>query len=90
MAHCARLAASLGEPGWRDLQRVLARVLHKAADPDLALITLTRFLSPEDRQARLEALLDGRGRGLEQALALFSVSRSFGDLLVSHRGRLQG
>jgi len=84
MAHCARLAASLGEPGWRDLQRVLARVLHKAADPDLALITLTRFLSPEDRQARLEALLDGRGRGLEQALALFSVSRSFGDLLVSH------
>lgn len=84
LGNCSRLVTALGEPGWHDLQRVLARILPKAADPDLALTTLVRFLGPEDRQSRLETLLDGRGRGLEQALALFSVSRSFGDLLISH------
>lgn len=83
-----RLAGILGESSWRELRRALARLLPRAADPDLALGTLVRLLEPEDRQARLERLLDGRARGLEQALALFSVSRPFGDLLVSHPGSL--
>lgn len=83
--HLSRL---LGEQPWRDLRRMLGRLLSKAADPDLALGTLARFLEPEDRHARLARLLDGRARGLEQALALFSVSRPFGDLLVAHPGSL--
>lgn len=80
----AALERLLDESLFRDLRRVLGRVLSRAADPDLALGTLVRFLGPEDRNARLGRLLESRARGLEQALALFSVSRPFGDLLVSH------
>lgn len=83
-----QLSRLLGGQPWRELRRVLGRLLSKAADPDLALGTLVRFLEPEDRHARLARLLEGRARGLEQALALFSVSRPFGDLLVSHPGSL--
>ena len=88
LALAEHLARLLGEQPWRDLRRTLGRLLSKAADPDLALGTLARFLEPEDRHARLARLLDGRARGLEQALALFSVSRPFGDLLVAHPGSL--
>jgi len=83
------LGRSLPHPTLCELCPVLARLLPRCPDPDMALNNLERFLANPQAARLLPALLDVRSRGLEILLQLFSTSHFFSDLLSLHPDYLE-
>src|SRR5262249_42208858 len=78
------LARHLGEPAFGELCPVLARLLSRTADPDMALNNLERlFVHPAARQ-QLPQLLESRSRGLDAVLQLLATSQFFADTLAAY------
>ncbi len=75
------LARSLTAPLLRDLCPLLARLLPRCPDADMALNNLERFLANPQALPVLPTLMENRGRTLEILLQLFSTSHFFSDLL---------
>jgi glutamate-ammonia-ligase adenylyltransferase len=85
----AALKQSLGETHLNELLPALSRCLPRQADPDMALNNLERFLAQPAGREQLPLLLEGRSRGLEVLLQLFSASQFFSDLLVTNPDYLE-
>jgi glutamate-ammonia-ligase adenylyltransferase len=85
----AALKQSLGETHLNELLPALGRCLPRQADPDMALNNLERFLAQPAGREQLPLLLEGRARGLEVLLQLFSASQFFSDLLVTNPDYLE-
>ena len=83
------LAAHLGPDAFAALAPVLARLLPKSADPDMALNNLDRLLAQPAARDQLPALLDQRGRGLDAVLQLLAVSQFFADALAAYPDALE-
>src|SRR3954447_5027047 len=62
----------------------LARLLPRAADPDMALNNLERLLAQPAARAQVPALLESRSRGLEAVLHLLAASQFFADTLTAY------
>src|SRR5262249_60294760 len=78
------LARHLGEPAFGELCPVLARLLSRTADPDMALNNLERlFVQPAARR-QLPELLESRSRGLDAVLQLLATSQFFADTLAAY------
>jgi glutamate-ammonia-ligase adenylyltransferase len=77
------LAAHVG-PLFPDLSTVLARLLPRTADPDMALNNLERLLTQPAARQQLPLLLESRARGLEAVLQLLATSQYFADTLASY------
>lgn len=75
------LGRTLRHPALCELCPVLARLLPRCPDPDMALNNLERFLANPLAAQQLPGLLDVRSRTLEILLQLFSTSHFFSDLL---------
>lgn len=78
------LAGHLTPAGLDQLAVPLTRLLPRAADPDMALNNLERFLAHPAAPALVTQLLENRSRTLEILLGLFSTSQMFSDLLAQH------
>jgi glutamate-ammonia-ligase adenylyltransferase len=78
------LAAHLGEGVCSNLLPVLARILARTADPDMALNNLERVLAQPIARQQLPVLLESRQRGLEAVLQLIATSQYFADTLAAY------
>ncbi|MBY0455913.1 MAG: bifunctional [glutamate--ammonia ligase]-adenylyl-L-tyrosine phosphorylase/[glutamate--ammonia-ligase] adenylyltransferase, partial [Gemmataceae bacterium] len=82
------LATHLGGQA-HDLFGPIARLLPRAADPDMALNNLERLLAKPDARAHLPQLLDHRARELDATLQLLATSQFFADTLACYPEFLQ-
>src|SRR5262245_47778157 len=80
----AALAAHLGPAALAELAPVAARLLPRAADPDMALNNLERLLAQPAARAQLPRLVESRGRGLDAVLQLLATSQFFADTLAAY------
>ena len=78
------LAGHLGPSAFANLSPVLARLLQRTADPDMALNNLERLLAQPMARQQLPQLLESRSRGLEAVLQLLATSQYFADTLVTY------
>ncbi len=79
----AALATHLGDSA-PELFGPLARLLPRAADPDMALNNLERLFAQPTARAHLPALLEARGRELDATLQLLATSQFFADTLAAY------
>jgi glutamate-ammonia-ligase adenylyltransferase len=78
------LVGHLGQTAFVELCPVLARLLPRTADPDMALNNLERlFVQPAARR-QLPELLESRSRGLDAVLQLLATSQFFADTLAAY------
>ena len=71
------------QPGL-DLVGLLARLLPRSADPDLALNNIERLTAQPAVRAQLPGLMEAKGKGLEAVLQLLATSEFFADTLVAY------
>jgi len=76
------LAGHLGPAAWAEVSPLLARLLPRAADPDMALNNLERLLAQAAARQQLPLLLESRQRGLDAVLQLLATSQFFADTLT--------
>ena len=80
----AALAAHLDQDHYAELVPVVARLLPRTPDPDMALNSLERLLSQPAAREQLPLLLESRSRGLDAVLQLLATSQFFADTLATY------
>jgi glutamate-ammonia-ligase adenylyltransferase len=80
----AALATHLGADTFAELAPVVARLLPRTADPDMALNNLERLLAQPAARQHLPLLIESRARGLDAVLHLLATSQFFADTLAAY------
>lgn len=82
-AKSARLIADIAE---LDVESAVVTAAGRAADPDLAILLLSRIIDAADEAetSRMLTHLDGRARTRERLLAVLGASQALGEHLVRH------
>lgn len=80
----AAIAGHLDPGAFTNLSPLLARLLPRTADPDMALNNLERLLAQPGARQQLPQLLESRNRGLDAVLHLLATSQYFADTLVTY------
>jgi glutamate-ammonia-ligase adenylyltransferase len=78
------LVGHLGPSLWAEVGPVVARLLPRTADPDMALNNLERLLAQSAARQHLPLLLESRQRGLDAVLQLLATSQFFADTLTRY------
>ncbi len=79
----AALAAHLDEASLHELGSLLARLLPRTPDPDMALNNLERLIAQPVARTQLPVLIESRARGLDSVLQLLATSQFFADTLTN-------
>jgi glutamate-ammonia-ligase adenylyltransferase len=83
------LRVHVGEAHAAELFASLERLLPRSADPDMALNNLERLFAQPAAREHLPGLMQGKGRGLEGAIQIVSVSQFFADTLTLYPEALE-
>src|SRR5262245_59588576 len=78
------LAAHFGPVQYDEIVPVVARLLPRMPDPDMALNNLERLFAHPWAREQLPLLLESRSRGLDSALHLLATSQFFADTLIAY------
>ena len=83
------LIGHIGAAAWPAVESVLRRELPRTADADMALNNFERLLAVPAAREQLPAMLEHRGRGLEETLQLLAASQFFADTLILYPEALE-
>jgi [glutamine synthetase] adenylyltransferase / [glutamine synthetase]-adenylyl-L-tyrosine phosphorylase len=78
------LAAHLGPVSYGEVMPIVARLLPRTPDPDMALNNFERLLAQPAVRNYIPYLLESRSRGLDAVLHLLATSQFFADTLIAY------